>query len=107
MIKNIKQGLLLTLLLSSSLIANDTFTMEEIYNKMCIECHSSDGSGNEDKLTPSMIGQSLKEIRTDLLDIEKDKGHIIMEHNREKILEMGMQYSAKDMSEYMFKRFKK
>ncbi|MEA3554259.1 MAG: cytochrome c [Campylobacterota bacterium] len=44
--------------ITSNLIADDKYTMEQIYNKMCIECHSSDGSGNTDKLTPSMIGQT-------------------------------------------------
>jgi len=106
----LKIGLLLIVLANLNLMANNAnkpYTMEEIYNKMCIECHSSNGSGNEDKLTPSMIGQSQEEIKSDLMDVEKDEGHIIMEHNREKILEMGMTYSAADMSKYMFKRFNK
>lgn len=83
------------------------YTMDEIYNSMCIECHSSNGSGNTEKLTPSMIGQSEVEITQELQDIEADKGHIVMEHNRGEILKKGMQYSAKDMASYMFKRFNK
>ncbi|MEA2098734.1 MAG: c-type cytochrome [Campylobacterota bacterium] len=79
--------------------------MDEIYNSMCIECHSSNGSGNTEKLTPTMVGQSETEIRESLVEIEKDKGHIIMEHNRDQILKKGMNYSSKDMASYMYKRF--
>jgi len=43
------------ILLVSNLNAKN-YSMDDIYQKMCIECHSSDGSGNKDKLTPSMIG---------------------------------------------------
>ncbi|WP_321779608.1 cytochrome c [Sulfurimonas sp.] len=83
------------------------YTIEEIYNTKCIECHASNGSGNTEKLTPTMIGQSEEEIRDSLTDIEDDKGHIVMEHNREKIVDAGMQYSAKDMAKYMYERFNK
>ena len=100
-------GLVVASLFTTSLVASDNYTMEQIYNKMCIECHSSNGSGNTDKLTPSMIGQTQNEIETSLKDVENDNGHIIMEHNRGKILEMGMKYSADEMAEYMFKRFNK
>ena len=103
----LKIGLSILLFATVSLTANEKYTMEQIYNKMCIECHSSDGSGNTDKLTPSMIGQSLKDIKTSLVDVENDDGHIIMEHNRGEILKMGMEYSADDMAQYMYNRFKK
>ena len=83
------------------------YSLDEIYNTMCIECHSSDGSGNTEKLTPTMIGQSQEEIENSLVEIEKDIGHIIMEHNRGEILKKGMEYSAKDMAAYMHTRFKK
>ncbi len=98
---------LFSMLTTLSLNANDIYSMEHIYNNMCIECHSSDGSGNTQKLTPSMIGQSEKEIEDALIEIEKDQGHIIMEHNRGEIIKMGMKYSAKNMAEYMHKRFSK
>lgn len=84
------------------------YSMEEIYNKMCIECHSSDGSGNTDKLTPSMKEDSLEEIEAALKEVENsDICHIVMGHNREKILEKGMEYKAKPMAKYMFNRFNK
>ena len=83
------------------------YSIEEIYNNMCIECHSADGSGNTEKLTPTMVSQSQKEIEDSLIEIEKDKGHIIMEHNRGEILKMGMEYSAQDMAKYMYNRFNK
>ncbi len=87
------------------LIVKKTYTMQEIYDTKCITCHQSDGAGNTEMLTPSMIGKSEKEIRDALKDIENDKGHIIMKHNREKIFEEGLEYSAKDMAKYMHKRF--
>ena len=98
---------LLLLLTSLSLHAKDKYTMDEIYNTMCIECHSSDGSGNTEKLTPSMIGQNEKEIYDSLVEVENDRGHIIMEHNRGEIFKKGMNYPAKGMSTYMIKRFSK
>ncbi len=98
---------LCSILTTLSLNANDTYSMEHIYNNMCIECHSADGSGNTEKLTPSMIGQNEKEIKNALIEIEKDQGHIIMEHNRGEIIKMGMQYPAKNMAEYLYKRFSK
>ena len=103
----LKIGLSLILFTSINIMAKDTYTMEQIYEKMCIECHSSNGSGNTDKLTPSMRDETLNDITDSLKEVENDNGHIIMNHNREKILEMGMEYSAKDMAEYMYKRFHK
>ena len=96
-----------TLTLNATTTVKKTYTMDEIYNTMCIECHSADGSGNTEKLTPSMRGQSEADIFQALKDVEADNGHIIMEHNRGEILKKGMEYSAKDMASYMFKRFNK
>jgi len=112
MLKN-KFRISLTLIVFTmmNLNANDNkYTMKQIYDEMCIECHRSDGSGNTDKLTPSLKDSTLQEMITSLKDVEKNKDsfdHIIMEHNRDKIIEKGMQYSAKEMSEYMFNRFHK
>ncbi len=98
--------LTITLLATLNLSADSkTYTMDEIYNNMCIECHASDGSGNTEKLTPAMKSQTQAEMEQELKEVEADDGHIIMEHNREQILKKGMQYSAKDMAAYMFKRF--
>ena len=98
---------LLLLMLVATNVAAKKYSMEQIYNKMCIECHSANGSGNTDKLTPSLRDDTQEDIFESLKEVEDDNGHIIMNHNREKILEKGMQYSAKDMAEYMYKRFKK
>ncbi len=87
-------------------MAKDQYTMKQVYEQMCIECHSTNGSGNTDKLTPSMRGESLEDITISLKEVENDNGHVIMNHNREKILEKGMKYSADEMAEYMFNRFK-
>ena len=87
------------------IIVKKDYTIEEIYNTMCIECHSADGTGNTEKLTPSMATLTEQEMIVALKDIEADQGHIIMEHNRGEIIKMGMEYSAKDMATYMFKRF--
>lgn len=108
MLKN-KLIISIAIIISSTinLTANDKYTMKQIYEKMCIECHSSNGSGNTDKLTPSMRDETLKDIVTSLKEVEDDNGHVIMNHNREKILEKGMEYSAKEMAKYMFERFHK
>jgi cytochrome c553 len=82
-----------------------SYTLDDIYNTMCIECHRADGSGNTEKLTPSLKDSTLEEMASALLDIEDEKGHIVMEHNRDKILERGMEYGAYEMAEYMYKRF--
>ncbi|MEA3369827.1 MAG: hypothetical protein U9Q40_00640 [Campylobacterota bacterium] len=83
------------------------YSIDEIYNSMCVECHSPDGSGNVEKLTPSMSELSEAEMLTALIEVENDDGHIIMEHNRDQIIKMGMEYSAKDMAKYMFEKFNK
>ena len=88
-------------------VVKKDYTLDEIYNSMCITCHSSDGSGNTEKLTPSMVDSTQQEMLIALKDVEADKGHIIMDHNRGEILKMGMEYKAEDMAEYMFKRFNK
>ena len=88
-------------------VVKKIYSVEEIYNTMCIGCHSSDGSGNTEKLTPSMTDFAQKEIFDALKDVEADKGHLIMEYNRGQILKMDMEYSAKEMSEYMYNRFNK
>ncbi|MEA2017807.1 MAG: cytochrome c, partial [Campylobacterota bacterium] len=103
----LKIALAITLFTTINLTANEKYTMTQIYDKMCIECHSTDGSGNTDKLTPSMRDETLEDIIISLKEVENDNGHIIMNHNREKILEKGMDYSANEMAEYMFNRFKK
>ncbi len=84
-----------------------SYSIDEIYMSMCIECHSDNGSGNTEKLTPSMIAQTKDEIKDSLLHIENDEGHIVMQHNRGEILKMGMNYSAEDMANYMHSKFSK
>jgi len=90
---------------AKEIVVKKDYTIKEIYNAMCIECHSADGTGNTEKLTPSMATLSEKEMFDALKDIEADQGHVIMEHNRGEIIKMGMEYSADDMAKYMFKRF--
>ena len=86
-------------------VVKKDYTIQEIYNSMCIECHSEDGTGNTEKLTPSMATLTESEMIVALKDIEADQGHIIMEHNRGEIIKMGMEYSADDMAKYMYERF--
>lgn len=92
---------------TQQVIVKKDYTIEEIYNSMCVECHSPDGTGNTEKLTPSMAGLSQEEMKDALLEVENDDGHVIMEHNRGQILKMGMEYGAKDMAKYMFEKFNK
>jgi cytochrome c553 len=81
------------------------YTLHETYEYMCKECHSKDGSGNPDKLTPSMVDNSQDEIYEALVEVEEGEGHIIMEYNHGEIIKMGMQYPPKDMAKYMYERF--
>jgi cytochrome c553 len=99
--------LLSSLLLTINLNADDKYSMSTIYDTMCIECHGTNGSGNTEKLTPSMMDLTQKEIEEALTDVENDNGHIIMEHNRGEMIKMGVHYPAKDMAKYMHKRFSK
>ncbi len=87
--------------------ATKEYSIAEVYDAMCIICHSSDGSGNTEKLTPSMKHLTQAEMLSALKEVEADQGHIIMEHNRGEILKMGMEYQADDMAAYMFQRFNK
>ena len=98
--------LLLITITSTSLFAKNTYTTKEIYNNMCIECHKNDGSGNTEKLTPSLVNSSYEELLSAMLEVEDGNGHIIMEHNREKIFEKGMQYDPKKMAKFMSIKFK-
>jgi len=59
-------------------IVKKDYTIEEIYNSMCIECHSADGTGNTEKLTPSMATLTEQEMVDALKDVEADQGHVIM-----------------------------
>jgi len=88
-------------------IVKKDYSISEIYDAMCIICHSADGSGNTEKLTPSMEHLTKAEMITALKEVEADQGHIIMEHNRGEILKMGMEYHAEDMATYMYERFNK
>ena len=87
------------------IVVKQDYTIEEIYNAMCIQCHSSDGTGNTEKLTPSMATLSQQEMLEALKEVEADQGHVVMEHNRGEIIKMGMEYSAGDMAKYMYDRF--
>ena len=107
MLQNRLNIVFIILIFTINLMAKEAYTMKHIYNVMCIECHSSDGSGNTDKLTPSMRDETLEDIISALKEVEDDNGHVIMNHNREKIIERGMTYSTEDMSKYMFNRFQK
>jgi len=90
-------------------IVKKDYTIDEIYNEMCITCHNSDGSCNTEKLTPALKDATEIEILTALKEIEDEdaKHHIIMKHNHDQILKMGMNYKAEEMAQYMFKRFNK
>ena len=87
------------------IVVKQDYTIDEIYNAMCIQCHSADGTGNTEKLTPSMATLSEHEMFEALKEVEDDQGHVVMEHNRGEILKMGMEYSADDMAKYMYERF--
>ncbi|QDF27800.1 cytochrome c4 [Halarcobacter anaerophilus] len=92
--------------------ADKKYTNAEIYSKMCSKCHGLNGEGNPAKKGPALNDQTAHELEMSLIDLKsgglnQSSGteHEIMEHNMQKIIEKGMDYEPKSMSEYIFVAF--
>ena len=92
--------------------ANMEYSNSEIYSKMCSKCHGLNGEGNPAKKGPSLNDMSAHELEISLFDLKsgglnQSSGteHDIMEHNMQKIIEKGMDYDVKSMSDYIFTSF--
>lgn len=91
-----------------------SYTVSEIYAKMCSKCHGRNGEGNPAKKGPALDDMSAHELEAELRDI-RDAGlnqssgtdHEVMEHNQNKIEEKGMKYNIKEMAKYIEDNFYK
>ncbi len=91
-----------------------TYTVSEIYGKMCSKCHGLNAEGNPKKKGPSLDDKTAHEIEADLIEIRdgdmnqsSGSDHEVMEHNQEKIENKGMKYEPKAMAEYIESHFYK
>lgn len=91
-----------------------TYTVSEIYGKMCSKCHGLNAEGNPKKKGPALDDKTAHEIEADLIEIRdgdmnqsSGNDHEVMEHNQEKIEDKGMEYEPKAMAEYIESHFYK
>lgn len=89
-----------------------TYTVSEIYGRMCSKCHGLNAEGNPKKKGPALNEMTAHEIEADLLEIQDSEmnqssgsDHEIMEHNQQKIVEKGMKYDPKEMADYIAEHF--
>lgn len=112
----VKKAVLLSFLVSiftTGLYAAEMkYSNSEIYTKMCSKCHGLNAEGNPKKKGPSLNDQSAHELEISLYDLKSGglnqssgSDHEVMEHNMKKIIEKGMDYEPKSMSEYIFVAF--
>lgn len=91
-----------------------TYTVSEIYGKMCSKCHGLNAEGNPKKKGPALNDKTAHEIEADLIEIRdgdmnqsSGNDHEVMEHNQEKIENKGMKYEPKAMADYIESHFYK
>jgi len=91
-----------------------TYTVSEIYGKMCSKCHGLNAEGNPKKKGPALNDKTAHEIESDLIEIRdgdmnqsSGNDHEVMEHNQEKIENKGMKYEPKAMADYIESHFYK
>ncbi|QKF80818.1 c-type cytochrome [Halarcobacter ebronensis] len=110
----VKKAVLISFIVSVMAVAANAedYTNAEIYTKMCSKCHGLSAEGNPEKKGPALNDQTAHELEISLYDLKsgglnQSSGteHEIMEHNMKKIIEKGMNYEPKSMSEYIFFKF--
>ena len=89
-----------------------TYTVSEIYGKMCSKCHGLNAEGNPKKKGPALNDMTAHEMEADLIEIQDAEmnqssggDHEIMEHNQQKIEDKGMTYDPKEMAKYIANHF--
>lgn len=89
-----------------------TYSISEIYTKMCSKCHGANGEGNPKKKGPALNDMTAHEIESELFIIQNagadqssGTDHEVMEHNQQKIEEKGMEYKPRDMAKYIEENF--
>lgn len=112
----VKKAVLLSFLVSIFAVGVNAAQMKysnaDIFTKMCSKCHGINAEGNPKKKGPALNEQSSHELEISLFDLKSEglnqssgSDHEVMEHNMKKIIEKGMDYEPKSMSEYIFKSF--
>ena len=91
-----------------------TYTIPEIYTKMCTKCHGLNGEGNPKKKGPALDDMTAHELEISLYDLKSGgmnqssgTDNEVMEHNMKKIIEKGMDYDPKEMAQYIEDNFYK
>ncbi len=89
-----------------------TYTVSEIYGRMCSKCHGINAEGNPKKKGPALNDMTAHEIESELIDIQdadmnqsSGSDHEVMEHNQKKIEDKGMKYDPKEMAKYIADHF--
>lgn len=90
------------------------YSVSEVYGLTCSKCHGRNAEGNPtkkgpalNKLTSHEIEQALDEIKTGTVTQSSGTDHEVMEHNQKKIAEKGINYTSKEMAEYISSHFGK
>jgi len=87
------------------------YSVSEIYNQMCVNCHGKKAEGNPKKKGPSLNDMSKQELSYELFDLvangsqSSGSNHEVMEHNQKKIVKKGMTYHPDDMASYIYFNF--
>lgn len=91
-----------------------TYSVSEVYEFTCSKCHGRNGEGNPEKKGPALstlsaheIEQALEEIKGGTVTQSSGTDHEVMEHNQKKIAQKGINYTSKEMAEYISSQFGK
>ena len=110
MFKKLFYGIL-TLGLCISFSQAKEYSVAEIYDQMCSNCHGMKAEGNPKKKGPSLNDMSKHELSYELFDLvangsqSSGSDHEVMEHNQKKIIKKGMTYHPDDMALYIYSTF--
>lgn len=94
-----------------SFVHANQYSVAEIYNQMCSNCHGLKAEGNPEKKGPSLNDMSKNELEMELYDLQSDgfqssgSGNEVMSHNQQKIEDKGMIYHPEDMANYIYHNF--
>lgn len=89
------------------------YSVAEVYDQMCSNCHGVNAEGNPEKKGPSLNDMSKNELAYELFDLvangsqSSGSSNEIMEHNQKKIMKKGMTYHPDDMALYIYTNFNK
>lgn len=96
-------------IVTTTFLFGANYSAKEVFAQVCSKCHNGDASGNTHLKAPSLNDLDSQELEMAISDVREEMGmkHIVMKHNMDKIKEMGMNFSTKEMAEYIYKNFYK